>query len=138
MKSKKAQSMPMNVIVIAIIVIVVLVIVIVFFLGGTSSIAQKIKSLFTGATSGTDLQTATQFCNEYCEQGRYNAWCNKDFRIDKNVDGTADKDTNKNYIKFYCGTPTLVKAGTIGNMPETIESLGLACTTIKPDCTGLL
>ena len=105
MKSKKAQSLPMNTIIIAIIVVVVLVIILVFFIGGTSSIAQKIRDLFTGATAGTDLQTATQFCEEYCEQERTTAWCGQTFRIDKDGDNIAQKDEAGKYIQFYCGTP---------------------------------
>ena len=127
MKSKKAQSLPMNTIIIAIIAIVVLVIIIVFFIGGTSSIVQKIRDLFTGATSGTDLQTAKQFCQEYCDQERTTAWCNKYFRIDTDADGIAKKtEDGKNYIKFYCGTPNLA---TIGDDVD-LNTIGLACPAI--------
>ena len=130
MKSKKAQSLPMNTIIIAIIAIVVLVIIIVFFIGGTSSIAQKIRELFTGATSGTDLQTAKQFCQEYCDQERTTAWCNKYFRIDTDANGIAEKVDNSvitsPYKKFYCGTPNLA---TPGNDVDT-TTIGIACPTI--------
>jgi len=56
--NKKGAELPMNTIIIAIIVVVVLVIIIVFFVGGTSSIGQRISEIFSGATAGTDIQTA--------------------------------------------------------------------------------
>lgn len=134
MKSKKAQSLPMNTIILAIIAIVVLVIIIVFFIGGTSSIAQRIKELFTGSTSGTDLSTAKQFCQDYCDQGRYTAWCNKYFKMDINVDNVAEKTSSGAYIKYYCGSPNIINAGDDVNK----DFIGLTCSTIKPDCSGLI
>lgn len=132
MKSKKAQALPMNTIVIAIIVLVVLIIILVFFLGGISSIAQKIRDLFTGATAGTDKQTALQFCQEYCDQGRYSMWCTKTFKIDTDGDGIADKDPDtKQYIKFYCGTPAKII-----NPNEPMDSLGLSCPEASEECSG--
>ena len=126
MKSKKAQSLPMNTIIIAIIVVVVLVIILVFFIGGTSSIAQKIRDLFTGATAGTDLQTATQFCQEYCEQERTTAWCAQTFRIDKDGDNIAQKDEEGKYIQYYCGA--------VNKGQNSENNLGISCGKITA-CT---
>ncbi len=70
MLDKKAQGMPMNVIIIAIIVLVVLVIVIAFFAGGFTSIGNKIRDLFGGRVQGQALDIAIQTCQDACETAR--------------------------------------------------------------------
>jgi len=127
MKSKKGQGLPMNTIILAIIVIIVLVIIVVFFLGGTSSIAQKIKDIFLGATAGQDKELAVQFCNQYCDRGNEVAWCGHIFKVDTDGDGAAEKNQETgNYYKWYCGTPVdpLLK------QDEDSRSLGMSCPNI--------
>lgn len=117
-RNKKGAELPMNTVIIAIIVIVVLVIVIVFFVGGTASIAQKIKDIFSGATSGQDIQLTTQFCQQYCDQDRKTSYCSKTF----NVDDDADAKT----------LPIIMKCGP-DSTAEAVRSLGVSCPSI--DCT---
>jgi len=111
--NKKGAELPMNTIIIAIVAVVVLVIIIVFFIGGTSSVAQKIKEIFSGATAGTDIQLATQFCKEYCDQGRTSTYCQKTFNVDK------DSNPNTPPIIMKCGTESKVKDKE-GNELDTI------------------
>ncbi len=68
MANKKAQGMPMNVVIMAIIVLVVLVIVIAFFAGGFSSITKKLRDLFSGQTSGQSKDIVLKTCQSLCEQ----------------------------------------------------------------------
>lgn len=67
MSNKKAQGMPMNVIIIAIIVLVVLVILIAFFAGGFSSVVNKVRDLFGSQTSGQTRDIAIQTCQTLCD-----------------------------------------------------------------------
>ena len=67
MFNKKAQGMPMNVIIIAIIVLVVLVILIAFFAGGFGSIVGKVRDLFTGTTTGQARDAVIQTCQNLCD-----------------------------------------------------------------------
>lgn len=95
MKSKKAQGMPMNVIIIAIIVLVVLIIVIAFFAGGFTGIASKIRGTFGGVT-GQAEDLAIQSCQSLCESAgnlaqesqQQSAFCKRSFLIDD--DGNPD------------------------------------------------
>ncbi len=90
MLNKKAQGMPMNVVIIAIIVLVVLVIIIAFFAGGFSSITEKIRNLFTGQTSGQQRDIVVQTCQNLCdtaqsltaEQQPDSGFCKQTFIVD--------------------------------------------------------
>ena len=114
--SRKAQALPMNTVIIAILVVLVLFVVAAFFLGGTSGVMSKIRSLFYGSIGGQDKLTAVQTCNLRCDAVKAlpvsaiptSAFCMQSFLIDENNNGEADYDptssTNqkKNYYRFYC------------------------------------
>ena len=100
---KRGQSLPLNTVIIAIIVLVVLVIVIAILVGGTLGVTQRIKEIFGGSVAATDISLARQFCQEYCDSEKYDAFCKKTFYLDENVDGSAEKNSDGNYIKYYCG-----------------------------------
>lgn len=70
MSNKKAQTMPMNVIIVAIIVLVVLVILIAFFAGGFGSVVGKVRDLFTGTTSGQSRDVTIQTCQNLCDTAK--------------------------------------------------------------------
>ena len=128
MFNKKGAELPMNTIIISIIVIVVLVIVIVFFLGGASSITQKISGIFSGATAGVDLKLAQQFCNDYCDQGRDNAFCKKSFKVDEDEDASTPAKPYRCSIKSNPGPLT------IGKTTYTFDEMtpiGENCPTIE-------
>lgn len=138
LKTKKAQGIPMETVIIAIIVLVVLVVIIAFFVGGTSTVVQKVKQLFGGATAGTDVQTATQFCQQYCDQrvasgntARDDAYCTKSFYIDTTGSGSADRgkkggtDPKTPYVKFYCPPEGQFISSTD---QQPTASLGVACS----------
>jgi len=127
MFNKKGAELPMNTIIISIIVIVVLVIVIVFFLGGASSITQKISGIFTGATAGIDLKLATQFCNNYCEQGNTNAFCKKAFKVDE------DEDSSTPATAYRCSDKSRPNALTIGTKTYEYNAM----TSIGDDCSNI-
>ena len=108
MRNKRGVELSMNVVIIAILVILVLIVVSVFFLGGFTTLSNKIKDIF-GITKGTDVPIAIESCKSKCslaEQTNSNdVFCKATFRIDANNDGTADyteEDGNKKYIEYHC------------------------------------
>ena len=109
MFNKKAQGMPMNVIIIAIIVLVVLVIVIAFFAGGFGSITNKIKDLFGGKVQGQALDTIIQTCPDACDNAKglpdtaqpKASYCKSTFVVDD------DSNPNTAPVKVRCGTASL-------------------------------
>lgn len=122
--NKKGAELPMNTIIIAIVVVVVLIIVIVFFVGGTSTIAQKIRGIFGGATSGMDRQVAKNFCEGYCS-AKDKHYCSSVFKID--TDPTQDIELKG----FSCG-PNSETGLTYKNSKGEIQdvgnnNLGVAC-----------
>lgn len=102
MNNKKAQGMPMNVVIIAIIVLVVLVIVIAFFVGGFANITKKLSHLFTGQTSGQSKDIVLKTCENLCDQAatlsenlrQKSGYCTQLFSIDH--DGKADTPPQEN------------------------------------------
>lgn len=135
-KTKKAQGIPMETVIIAIIVLVVLVVIIAFFVGGTSTVVQKVKQLFGGAIAGEDRQQAITFCQQYCDKlvssgknpgDAADPYCGKSFYIDTLGSGSADRvgnDPKKPYIKYTCFEPSSVKI----SGEETKSSLGVSCS----------
>ena len=101
MFNKKAQGMPINVIIIAISVLVVLVIIIAFFAGGFSGIGNKIRDLFAGKTQGQAKDIAIQTCEEACDVAeslsgeaiKRSSYCTSSFIVDldANVDTAPEK-----------------------------------------------
>lgn len=115
-KNKRAQGIPMETVIIAIIVLVVLVVIIAFFVGGTSTVIDKIRGIF-GATKGEDLAIVKQGCENFCEQA-VNAgipasqakFCTYKFKLDTNNDNKADtvaKDDKQVTKAFYCDSPEI-------------------------------
>jgi len=93
--------MPMNVIIVAIIVIVVLVVLIAFFAGGFSSLSNKLRDIFGGATTGKASDAALLDCQNFCDvaaslptsvQGN-TAYCRSSFVVD--TDGNPDTAPKK-------------------------------------------
>src|SRR3989338_9939264 len=90
MSNRKAQGMPMNVIIIAIIVLVVLIILIAFFAGGFSSVVGKVRDLFTGTTSGQSRDVVIQTCQNLCDTAKilpesskkFSGYCKQSFVVD--------------------------------------------------------
>ena len=111
MNNKKAQGMPMNVIIVAIIVLVVLVILIAFFAGGFGSVTSKVRDLFTGQISGQAKDTALQTCQNLCDVAkslpataqRSSGYCTNSFVVDH--DGNTDT------------APQRMKCGSISRQP---------------------
>ena len=106
MLNKKAQGMPMNVVIIAIIVLVVLVILIAFFAGGFGSVVGKVRELFSGQVSGQAKDTVIQTCQNLCDtslslpQGaqRNSGYCTNSFVVDH------DGNTETPPVRSKCGT----------------------------------
>jgi len=132
--SKKGVELPQNVIVIAIIVLVVLVVMIAFFAGGTASIGQRIKSIFSAGVD--DKSTSISFCEQYCQNAQsYNSkgarssssYCTRFFSVDTDGDGKSDK-SNDQTIRFYCSN----SPPDAGDIP--VSGLGVPCPGVEEDC----
>ncbi len=67
MKNKKAQGMPVNVIIIAVIVLIVLIFLIIFFVGGFGNVKNRIDALFSGSVTGQSKELVVQQCQSFCE-----------------------------------------------------------------------
>ncbi len=136
MLNKKAQGMPMNVVIIAIIVLVVLVILIAFFAGGFGSIVGKVRDLFTGQTSGQAKDVVIQTCQNLCESAqnspesvqKSSGYCQQTFIVDH------DSDPNTKAKRMSCGGyPSTVSPETLaadqkrGLDSSQIDSIGVEC-----------
>src|SRR3989338_4281155 len=107
MSNRKAQGMPMNVIIIAIIVLVVLIILIAFFAGGFSSVVGKVRDLFTGTTSGQSKDVVIQTCQNLCDTAKVlpagaqksSGYCKQSFLVDD------DGNSNTQPKRSVCGSP---------------------------------
>lgn len=141
LKRKKAQGIPMETVIIAILVLVVLVVIIAFFVGGTGSLTQKMKQIFTGKTAGTERPLAVDFCKQYCDQlsqetdmtpeaAKGTLYCKKYFYLDSEGRGDSDRGTagnyqkDKPYVKFYC-YPGAESSSSSDTEPK--GSLGVGC-----------
>lgn len=126
--NKKGAELSMNLVIIAVLAIIVFVIVVIFVLGGFGASTSKIKNIFFGTLVGTDRTIAVQTCQTRCEQAKLlpvatrakSSYCKDSFYMDEDGNGEADKDTNNQYIKFYCSN-------------GAIERVNLGV-----DCNGLL
>lgn len=110
---KRAQGIPMETVIIAIIVLVVLVVIIAFFVGGTGSVMEKFKSIFTGA-KGEDIGIVKNSCQQLCDsatnadltadQQKNTGFCTRAFKMDLNNDGKVDICENdpKKFRAYYC------------------------------------
>lgn len=123
MMNKKGQGISINMIVIIIIALLVLLVIAIIFLGGTGTMADRIKNFFTGTTSAYNLANSQQFCNNYCDLAQdmpnpqYSAYCTSAFDIDIGGDGTID------YVNTRC------KDNPIG-----ISCSGVTCTYTGTEC----
>ncbi|MEK6948063.1 MAG: hypothetical protein AABX19_02355 [Nanoarchaeota archaeon] len=115
MFNKKAQSMPMNVIIVGIIVLVVLVIIVAFFAGGFTSLGNKFKDIFSGQAGGQALDLAIQTCQSSCESSlnlpsssqAKSSYCTASYVV--------DTDSNPSTA------PEKVKCGSVSNADLTIS-----------------
>lgn len=130
----------MELVIISIIIIVVLVVVIAFFVGGTGTVMQKIKQIFTGGTAGTELPIAKEFCNNYCTNaqideaigsGKGTAFCTYAFSLDNDGDGQADTVKTDNgvvKVKFYCNQLGVDASGLDEGLAKHIN---IGCSQIR-------
>ncbi|MBI5391573.1 hypothetical protein HZB00_01075 [Candidatus Woesearchaeota archaeon] len=144
LKGKRGQSLPMNVVIIGIIVLVVLLLVLVFFVGGFTKVKDTISGLLGGATRGTDVQQAIQFCQGYCDQAqglsgealKNSAYCKNAFKVDLNGNGLADrgdgqtpdddKDTSMSFVRYACGSENGFQKKS-DSKSGAVKDLGVAC-----------
>lgn len=100
MLNKKGQGLSLNVIIIAVLAILVLVIVSAFFLGGFSTLGDKVRGVFTGTTAGSDLDLSISTCTNLCQRAkdldpavaRNSAYCTSKFSVDTNNNGKIEDD----------------------------------------------
>ncbi len=101
--NKKAQGLPLNLIILAIIAALVLVLVLAFTIGGAGTIFAKIFK--TGTTAvGEDLDVVRTTCQSLCDQAQItdasqqpgSNYCQKTFDVDIDQDGSlGDTDETK-------------------------------------------
>ncbi len=136
MLNKKAQGMPMNVIIIAIIVLVVLVILIAFFAGGFGSVVGKVRDLFTGTTSGQSRDIVVQTCQNLCDSGKslpesaqkLSGYCKQSFVVDMDSNPTTLPE------RVICGTPATEITAGLDKYKDDIKKVGKASSTLNIDC----
>ena len=140
MLNKKAQGMPMNVIIIAIIVLVVLVILIAFFAGGFGSVVGKVRDLFTGTTSGQSRDIVVQTCQNLCDTAKslpdsaqkISGYCKQSFVVDMDSNPTTLPE------RVRCGDPaTEITAGLANNNKDDPKKIASASSTLNVDCTEI-
>jgi len=103
MINKKAQGLPLNLIIIAIIAALVLVLIIAFTIGGFGFSFGKIFQ--TGqVVVGEDIDIARTACSGYCDSAKNSftttgfkasQYCTKTFNIDKDGDGELNPDAGE-------------------------------------------
>ena len=132
MVDKKAQGMPMNVVILGIIVLVVLIVVLVFFVGGTTNITQKIRDIVTGRVGTQSVELSVEDCRQFCSSAeklpngdlqRDSAYCKKAFIVDLSGDGKLKK--------VGCGLNSKIDPLTGSERGRGIDeggSLGVECT----------
>ena len=138
MFNKKAQGMPMNVVIIAIIVLVVLVIIIAFFAGGFSSITSKIRELFTGGT-GQASDIVIKTCQNLCESAGSlpqknipsSGFCKQTFLVDD--DGSTDTPPVRAGCSHTPDESLLTKDDKRRGITKT-STLGITCEGISDSC----
>ncbi len=124
MKSKKAEALPLNVIIIAIIVIVVLVVVLLIFIGGIGGLQSKFQS------KADDSVLAARECESFCNNIRdetnsvvikNSAYCTKSYKFDRNNDGKVDTTEDGKVMNYYCGANHRTDANTAS------DTVGIEC-----------
>lgn len=108
--NKRGQELSMSTIVIIILAILVLAIVALIFLGGTTGLNQRLKSIFL-PQQAIAVDLAIQTCNQWCSLGetasnpQNSAFC-KSYQtgVDKDRDGNPDRDKGNegSLIRYYC------------------------------------
>ena len=119
--AKRAQGLPLNLIVLAIIAALVLVLIIAFTVGGAGSVFSKLGKSGTAAT-GDELSTVREGCRIACANSRPIAvlsewktspYCAKLSNVDLNGDGSlADAEKNLKCLNANIGIDCANDAGT--------------------------
>ena len=128
---KKGELLGAPTLVVIIISILILAALALTFTGGWTTLSQKIKDIFGGTTAGTDYALALEQCETYCQQASgmtdtqkaNSAFCTKEFHIDSDNDGTADK-VDSEYVEFACNG-AVHNWGDIGSSLQ--QDLGVVC-----------
>ena len=114
---KKAQGLPLNLIVLAVIAALILVLIIAFTIGGAGSFFSKIFKSGTTAV-GDETSVVQDACRADCTRAQQStsipqwassSYCRRTANIDINGNGTLE--TNENGLKCW-STPLLVTCST--------------------------
>jgi|SRR3989338_4597564 len=99
--NKKGAELSMNVIIISILVILVLVVLAFFFLGGTSTLFNRIQGVGPDSldTARSDCTSKCQFAQSINLKGE-SSYCRVTFNVDSNDDRIADE-------KHHCWSDTV-------------------------------
>ncbi len=114
--NKRAQGLPINLIILAIIAALVLVVVVVFTVGGTSNVFGKISK--SSAVVGGDLEAMRATCKSFCDRIQTvssiadwdkSQYCGKKFSIDLDNNGKIENPNaaGKNELNLDCWDPAI-------------------------------
>lgn len=120
--AKKAQGLPLNLIVLAAIAALILVLVIAFTIGGAGTFFKQIFN--RGITAvGDDVDGAKTNCQNWCTQAQQltttaawkaSSYCTKTANIDVNKDGAIKNTPTQNELKLKCKeSPISISCSTV-------------------------
>ncbi|MFA5084684.1 MAG: hypothetical protein WC475_04915 [Candidatus Paceibacterota bacterium] len=101
MMNKKGVEINVTTVIIVILAVLVLVVLSLFFTGGMTPLLDKIRHA-GAAWDTTSIEQAKTACAMYCATESEDSFCNHDFDIGKNKDGTSilEKCTG-DHVKAY-------------------------------------
>jgi len=125
--NKKAQGLPLEVIVIAAIAVLVLLLIIIFATGSFGGLFAKTNTIVQG-TSDEQITVAQSKCARLCTQIqstssrevlKFSGYCSRTFPIDTNADGTPEQ--------IYCWNNPIFDACTVTIGGDTLTVRELEC-----------
>ena len=126
--NKKGQGLSMTMIVVIILAVLVLAVVALIFLGGSTGLAGRLRSIFV-PQQAIAVDLARQTCEQWCsfaeglsdDAVKTSSYCTAIQKgVDVNRDGNPDKNNEDKLESFVCDASNY-------NSPEAAESLSVKC-----------
>ena len=127
MLNKRGQGLSMTTIVVIILAVLVLLVIAIIFLGGTTSLTQKITDFFN-PQEAMSVDIAIQNCVTWCEQAQLlpedqqdsSSYCSA---TQDNVDISRDGEIDDDEKEFFCDLGN----ANLANLRDIAGSLGVSC-----------